>query len=144
MVAEGTTLLIEQQIRARVIDSYKALHGLLHPSPPSDSREQLAGLVDSYASKSDWAHLVLALDTGICPPTRKAIIRADRGRFRAYQCSSPDRSNNGFGQCHGRPFCVAQRRCGGAAQPGTYTFSTTRRRTYAYAKFRIWTLLRAS
>ena len=66
-------LLKKEQIRGRVVDSYKALHDLLHPSPPSGSREQLAGLVDSYASKSDWAHLVLALDTGIYLPSLESL-----------------------------------------------------------------------
>ncbi len=41
-----------------------ALDGLLHPSPPTGARDQLAGLVESYAAKSDWAHLVFSLDAG--------------------------------------------------------------------------------
>lgn len=52
------------QIHARVNDVYTRLHHLLHPSPPTGAHEQMSDLIDGYTSKSDWFHLVLALDSG--------------------------------------------------------------------------------
>jgi hypothetical protein len=52
------------QIHARVNDVYTRLHHLLHPSPPTGAHEQMSDLIDGYTSKSDWFHIVLALDSG--------------------------------------------------------------------------------
>ena len=46
------------------MDAYTALNALLNPSTPHGESETLTKLVESYAARSDWVHLVVALDTG--------------------------------------------------------------------------------
>jgi hypothetical protein len=59
---------------ARVNTLYITLHNLLHPSPPSEAQEQLAGLVDGFTSNSDWVHLILAINKGMLPPLIRLTV----------------------------------------------------------------------
>ena len=52
------------QIRKHVVESYTVLSGLLHPSPPPGTENQVKGMISEHARKADWVHLVYELESG--------------------------------------------------------------------------------
>ncbi|WVR07407.1 hypothetical protein IAU60_004448 [Kwoniella sp. DSM 27419] len=62
----GTSMKSIIQIRAKVLHTYKTLNSLVHPQLQDQQGEgagELHRLVEGYATRSDWVHLVISLGT---------------------------------------------------------------------------------
>jgi len=104
-------MLNAKQVHERVLDSYTALHGLLHPRPAPDAQLQLVELAETFAAKSDWVHLVYALPgvgewLGVVSSVKSLTVHRDEF-IEAARADRPD-IGGGAGSRH-RPLQPARR-----------------------------------
>ncbi|ORY35417.1 hypothetical protein BCR39DRAFT_596150 [Naematelia encephala] len=56
------TGLGETRVDGKISDAYSALHALLHPSPPRGTNDKIKAVIQAWARREEWVHLIYAID----------------------------------------------------------------------------------